>query len=81
VPGIIMDYRILIGNSSNRDDFDILLMEQFENMAAFDGLREKTDPIARKIIGGEEQIRQGAIKRMEIREILGSKTMREITLK
>jgi hypothetical protein len=76
-----MDYRILIGNSSNRDDFDILLMEQFENMAAFDGLREKTDPIARKIIGGEEQIRQGAIKRMEIREILGSKTMREITLK
>lgn len=81
MPGIIMDYRILIGNSSNRDDFDILLMEQFENMAAFDGLREKTDPIARKIIGGEEQIRQGAIKRMEIREILGSKTMREITLK
>lgn len=76
-----MDYRILIGNSSNRDDFDILLMEQFENMAAFDGLREKTDPIARKIIGGEEQIRQGAIKRMEIREILGSKTVREITLK
>jgi hypothetical protein len=50
-------------------------------MAALDGLREKTDPIAAKLIGGEDQIRQGAVKRMEIREILGTKTMREITLK
>ena len=51
------------------------------SMAAFDGLRQKTDPIAQKLIGGEEQLRQGSVKRMELREILGSKTMREITLK
>jgi hypothetical protein len=79
--GIIMDYKILIGDASNRDDFDILLMVQYKNMAAFDGLREKTDPIAAKLIGGEDQLRQGSIKRMEIRDILGSKTMREVTLK
>ena len=79
--GIIMDYKILIGDAANRDDFDILLMVQYKNMAALDELREKTDPIAAKLIGGEDQIRQGAVKRMEIREILGTKTMREITLK
>jgi hypothetical protein len=79
--GIIMDYKILIGDGANRDDFDILLMVQYKNMAALDELREKTDPIAAKLIGGEDQIRQGAVKRMEIREILGTKTMREITLK
>jgi hypothetical protein len=79
--GIIMDYKILIGDAANRDDFDILLMVQYKNMAALDELREKTDPIAAKLIGGEDQMRQGAVKRMEIREILGTKTMREITLK
>ena len=56
-------------------------MVQYKNMAALDGLREKTDPIAQKMIGGEDQIRAGSMKRMEIREILGTKTMREITLK
>ena len=79
--GIIMDYKILLGNDSTPQDFDILLMQEFKNMAAFDGLREKTDPIARKLIGTEDVQRQGAVKRMEIREIMGNKLMREITLK
>ena len=79
--GIIMDCKILLGNDSTPQDFDILLMQEFKNMAAFDGLREKTDPIARKLIGSEDVQRQGAVKRMEIREIMGNKLMREITLK
>jgi hypothetical protein len=79
--GIIMDYKILLGDAAKADDFDILLMVQYKNMAALDGLREKTDPIAAKLIGGEDQLRQGSIKRMEIRDILGTKTMREVTLK
>ena len=79
--GIIMDYKILLGNDSTPQDFDILLMQEFKNMAAFDSLREKTDPIAKKLIGSEDVRRQGAVKRMEIREIMGNKLMREITLK
>jgi hypothetical protein len=79
--GLIMDYKILLGNDANPQDFDILLMVEFKNMAAFDGLREKTDPIADKILGSEEVQRQGAIKRMEVREIMGNKLMREVTLK
>jgi hypothetical protein len=78
---LIMDYKILLGNDSNQQDFDILLMVEFKNMAAFDNQREKTDPIADKILGSEEVQRQGAIKRMEIREIMGNKLMREVTLK
>ena len=79
--GLIMDYKILLGDNANPQDFDILLMVEFKNMAAFDGLREKADPIADKILGSEEVQRQGAIKRMEIREIMGNKLMREVTLK
>jgi hypothetical protein len=79
--GLIMDYKILIGNDATPQDFDILLMVEFKNMAVFDGLREKADPIADKILGSEDAQRQGAIKRMEIREIMGNKLMREVTLK
>ena len=79
--GIIMDYKIFIGNASDPHDFDILLMQEFKNMASFDGLRDKVDPIAKKLIGNQDAQRQGAVKRMEIREIMGTKLMREITLK
>jgi len=78
---LIIDYKILLGDSAMPHDFDILLMVESKNMAAFDGAREKFDPIAKKIEGSEDQQRQTAIKRVDIREILGSKLMREITLK
>ena len=79
--GIIMEYKVLLGDASNRDDFNILIMVEYKNMAAFDGLREKTDPIMAKVIGNQDTQRQMAVKRLDIREILGTKTMREVTLK
>ncbi len=79
--GLIMDYKVLIGDASNRDDFNILLMVEYKNMAAFDGLREKTEPIMAKVVGGQDVQRQLAIKRLDVREILGTKTMREVILK
>jgi hypothetical protein len=50
-------------------------------MAALDNAREKFDPIARKIVGTTDQQQTIAVKRLDIREIMGSKLMREITLK
>src|SRR6266581_986975 len=79
--GVITDYKILTGDAATQQDFDILLMVEYPNMAALDGLREKTDPIGAKMVGTEDQQRQLAVKRLEIREIMGDKTMREITLK
>ena len=75
--GLIMDYKVLIGDASDRNDFNILLMVEYKNMAAFDGLREKTEPI----MGGQDAQRQLAVKRLDVREILGTKTMREVILK
>jgi hypothetical protein len=79
--GLIMDYKILIGSAATQQDFDVLLMTEFKNMATLDNFREKGDPIGDKILGSEETQRQGSIKRMEIREITGDKLMREVTLK
>jgi len=78
---LILDYKILNGEASDAHDFNILIMVEYPNMAAFDGLRDKMDPLVTKVMGSEDQRKDMAVKRLDIREILGTKTMREITLK
>src|SRR5438045_7695155 len=78
---IILDYKILNGEASSPQDFNILILVEYPNWAAFDSLRDKMDPIVAKVMGPEDQRRATAVKRLDIREILGTKTMREITLK
>jgi hypothetical protein len=78
---IILDYKILNGEASGPQDFNILILVEYPNWAAFDNLRDKMDPIVAKVMGTEEQRRTTAVKRLDVREILGTKTMREITLK
>jgi len=78
---IILSYKILDGEASDPHDFNILILVEYPNMAAFDTLREKMDPLLAKVMGSEEERKDMAVKRLDVREILGTKTMREITLK
>ena len=78
---LVLDYKILLGNAAASQDFDILIMVESKNMAAQDNGREKFDPIARKVVGTTDQQQAMAVKRLDIREIIGTKLMREITLK
>src|SRR5258708_19153296 len=78
---IILSYKILDGEASSPHDFNILILVEYPNMAALDTLRHKMDPLLNKLLGAEEQRKDMAVKRLDIREILGTKTMREITLK
>jgi hypothetical protein len=78
---VILDYKILNGEASNPHDFNILILVEYPNWAAFDTLRNKMDPVVAKVMGSEEQRKELAVKRLDVREILGTKTMREITLK
>ena len=78
---LVLDYKILLGNDATPQDFNILIMVESKNMAAQDNTREKFDPIARKVVGTTDQQQAMAVKRLDIREIMGTKLMREITLK
>ena len=78
---LVLDYKILLGNTATPQDFDILLMVESKNMAAQDNAREKFDPITRKVVGTTDQQQAIQVKRLDIREIIGTKLMREITLK
>jgi len=78
---LVVDYKILLGNAATPQDFNILIMVESKNMAAQDNAREKFDPIARKVVGTTDQQQAIQVKRLDIREIVGTKLMREITLK
>jgi len=78
---IVLSYKILDGEASDSHDFNILILVEYPNYAALDTLRDKMEPVMSKVMGSEEQRKDMAVKRLDIREILGTKTMREIMLK
>ena len=77
----IISYKLLLGDAATPQDFNILVMVESKNMAALDNAREKFDPITKKVVGSTEEQEKTAVQRLEIREIMGNKLMREITLK
>jgi hypothetical protein len=79
--GLVLSYRVLATGTSGPDDWDLLLMVEYKNWAAFDGLADKMDPIQRKVIGTEDQTRELMTKRLVVRHILGDKTGQELLLK
>jgi hypothetical protein len=78
---LILDYKIFTGDAAGDRDFDVLLMVEYPNMAALDAARERAEPIVDKIIGPTEKRRELAMKRSDTRDILATKTLREIRLK
>jgi hypothetical protein len=79
--GLILSERLLSGDATGRDDFDLILMVEFRNWAAFDGLSDKFRALAEKMVGSEDKQVQMMTRRTEVREIIGTKTMQEIFLR
>jgi hypothetical protein len=79
--GLILSYKIIYSTPVNKDDWDLLLMTEFKNYAALDGLDEKLYSLATKLFGTEEDLDELAVNLTDLREILGSKLGQEIYLK
>src|SRR6202162_900881 len=60
---IILDYKILSGDATGDRDFNVIIMAQYPNTAALNGLRERTEPIIDLIIGPADKRRDLAAKR------------------
>lgn len=79
--GLIVSEKTLSGDAAGRDDWDLMLMVEYKNWAALDGLQDKFDAVALKMVGSEEKRMQLGIKRNDLREVLGGKTLQEIIFK
>jgi|GEM_PF-240906 len=85
--GLILSYRILSGDFSNEDDYNVMLMVEYPNLAAMDPdpAREAKwkalrDELTAKI-GGEEKLKAMREGVGEIRTFQGEKLMRTVLLK
>jgi hypothetical protein len=79
--GLIVSEKMLTGDAAGREDWDLMLMVEYKNWAAFDGLSDKFRVLAQKMVGSEDKQVQMMTKRTEVREIVGSKNFQEIIWK
>lgn len=79
--GYIESYKILTGQAGHPGDWDLMLLIEYENMAALDGAFEKFDPMIDEVFGTMDDADQATVVRSQLREILGGKLAREIVLK
>jgi len=78
---IITGYKVYGNQARDSHDADLILSVTYANMAALDNLNERTDAITEKFEGNLDKQNQGFADRGSMREILGSKYIRELVLK
>lgn len=78
---LLVSYKVLAADAAGRDDWNLVLMVEYRNMAAFDGLDEKMRDISLPVLGGQDKARELQTKRLEIRDILATKLTRELVFK
>ena len=80
--GIILSYSVQAIMPRSADDPNLYLVVTYPNMASFDGLDDREEPIAAKVLGEtREQGNQSFADRGSMRTILGSQMMRALVLK
>lgn len=76
--GLIVSSRMLAGDSMGNGDFNLMLLVEYKNWAAFDGLSAKFEALNKSTIGSTEKQQQIMIKRVDMREIIGGKNFQEV---
>lgn len=79
--GIILDWRVYGTQARSPSDPDLILTVTYRNMAAFDGLEARTDPIMARLAGSMQKANEMAVSRESMREVLGGQLIRELVIK
>jgi hypothetical protein len=79
--GVILSYRVIVVEARGPNDPDVLLVTEYKNWAALDGLGGKTDALSVQVEGSVDKANAGLADRNAIRRILGSRTEQEALLK
>jgi len=79
--GIVTDYAIYQTLPRGPQDADLILTVTYKNMAALDGLQERTDPLVKEIFGSLPKASSASADRDKLRKQLGSQLVRQLILK
>ncbi|MGD9561593.1 MAG: hypothetical protein AB7F88_04520 [Pyrinomonadaceae bacterium] len=78
--GQIISYKVLQTEAHGSNDFNLMLMSEYKDLAAYEKSLDKTDALLQTVIGDDEKQRQGYRDRLAIREVLQDRMAREIIL-
>ena len=79
--GLITAYRVIVIEARGPNDPDVLLVTEYKNWAALDGLGGKFEKIVGEVEGSVDAANKSLTDRAKIRTILGSRTEQEAILK
>ena len=78
--GLILSYKVITTEGHNPNDWNVMLMTEYKDLATMEANQDKGDALAQKVVGPDEKQRQGYKDRLEIREVMGDRLAREIRL-
>lgn len=62
--------------------WNMLILREYDSLASMEANQEKADALSRQVLGDDDTKQmQGYEDRSKVRQVLGTKTMRELTLK
>jgi hypothetical protein len=79
--GVILSYNVYSTPPRGPNDPDLYLTTTYKNMAAFDGMDAKLDPIYEKLQGSLAEQNKAYVERSKMRTVMGNEMIRELVLK
>jgi len=79
--GVITDWAIYQARPRDPQDADVIFTITYKNMAAFDNLQARMDPLAKKAFGSLPKAAAAAADREKMRKEVGSQLVRQLILK
>ena len=79
--GIVTDYAVYEATPRDPQDADLILTVTYKNMAAFDDLQARSDPVVKQIFGSLSKSSSASADREKLRKQLGSQMVRQLILK
>lgn len=77
---LILSYKVLTTETHGSDDWNMLLMTEYKDLATMEANEPKEDALAQRMIGNDQKQIQGYRERSEIREVVGTRLAREVVL-
>jgi hypothetical protein len=78
--GLILSYKVIVTESHGTNDWNLMLMTEFKDLASMEANQEKAEAVVQQVVGNDEKQMQGYRDRLAIREVVGSRLGREIIL-
>ena len=79
--GLILDYKVIGTEAHNPNDWDVMLMTEFKDLATMEANEDKVEAVAMQALDlNDQKMIQGYQERASWREIIGDRLAREIIL-